>query len=1233
MNKITSRDTSTDQSSQVEINVESASKPDLMLISQGLPTIFVNLLERRYLNDLSPKDWKIAPRSNDNALPVLREVVALGNPRHKAEWGAAMPHVLAACHEPGNGIVTTLFGDGQRSHLYIGARRLLGSGGRNTEEFLKSEEGAFKAFFNGLSLGDTQNSLNREEMPALTEFLETARSLAAVSGIPSWRRATLGIPFELQSLDQLVKAVGQQRYALMVVAEPVRPEEIDATMDVCRRLVGFIHTFASFTKSHGTSQTSSSKQVDSGDIDNSKTGLLSNARLLTGVISSIVGVASRSFPGVNPFLIYQGISLMLGGFEAKQSRGNQRQERSISTSDGSSEQISASFIDANAEACEKMLRDYLARIESAKSNGWWRTAVYIAAENEAVLASVGGALRSLCSGEATALDPIRILSVPEEVVRDAMTHGQVLSLRLQKGQEGHPFGESFDILGTCLTSEELAILINLPRTEIPGIPMRDLGEFCLSTTASTTPSIRLGSLRDSLGRNLSPVNISAKTLNRHVFVTGTTGYGKTNTCWQLLIQAYRELDVPFLVIEPAKAEYHRLSQIPELREELHIYNVGGGNGLPIRLNPFDWVPGIPLLRHINILKAIFSASLFPTGEDSPFPYIVESALYEVYLERGWNLHTSENPDLRQNSGLDRDRSALLPTLEDFSHKAEEILLRRDYDAPTQQRLLGALTVRMRSLLTGTKGLSLNTRRSTPLGNLFNRPTVIELSNLGNEEEKAFLMALLFSLLYEDAEVRAKNRPANLPERLQHITLIEEAHCLLKATGSAGSRRYSDPAAKAVDMFSDMLAEMRAYGEGFIIVDQIPTKLAPDILKNTGLKIIHRLTDPSERKVAGDCVNLNEWQIRHLNNLTEGLAVTHFEESAEPILCYVPLIKDFAPKLSDAKRSEMAAIQNQKEAVHMQRHAGCIKCPSPCQFFDKIDTASENYSFQKAPLLAAERRAKTVATHSRAVNNSVPKIPLFASNHTGGDLIASLSDALLPCLQKILAERTEEAFELFKIWMQRAAQLVRGMTSDSGKLEFGVAYCTAAQAAHHLLGELALNRGLAVNGTRIALPSDLLRRERAAAALGILFAAWIEMTSYSPPPAGTVKELIGALFSEPPEQFRNNPYCGNCQARCQILPWASPYVRTAATNLRNVRDANAKLLRSSAITQLTESVRQVMRFTSSIDSGGQHTLHCILAQVHSVSLGSPDEFNPVVDDEMREEIAANIARAASIRTLP
>ena len=1147
--------------------VVSTPEQDLMRASQGLPHLFVDLLERRYLHELEPNQWRIQARTHDNAPQLLRAVRALGKQRHKEEWSTAMPHVLSACHEPGNSLTMCVFNDGARPNIYLGARRVIGEGGRNSEDFLKAQEGAFRAYFGGLVLDEEASALDAQEMPELSEFLRVAPAFAAVTGIPSRRKAVAGLPFELQSIDQLLKAAGSGRYALVVAAEPIRPEVIDATIDVCRRLIGFVHAFAAVTKSHGSTQGTSKEEIAADTTKRNSHAAKVEAGV--AILQVVLGFVGRTAFGglVDPIQLFGGITLFSRSLESMQARNNQNAQPRSTTSQGSSDQISATFLDANAEACEKLLRDYVHRLEAAHSMGWWKTAVYIAAENDSVLANVAGALRSLCAGETTSLDPIRIHPLPEHLLREAVIKGQVLEFRPAVGNQGHPFGESFDSLATCLTSEELAVLVNLPRTEVPGIPMRDLSEFHLSTESlrvQTDPqrSIEIGTLTDSMGRSLSPVKITENTLNRHLMVTGIPGSGKTNTCWQLLRQSWTELRVPFLVIEPAKAEYFRLAEFPEFKDSLRVYSVGGHTGTPLRLNPFDWVEGVPLLRHITLLKAILTASLFPPGQDSPLPFLMEDALWEIYVEKGWDLHASTNPHLGQ--GGIQIRSALLPDLGDFEAKLLEIVDRRGYDPTIRGNLQAYLTTRLRSLKSGIKGLTLNSRRSTPFKRLFESPCIIELKEVGDEDEKAFLMALIFSLLYEYAETRVTRLAEPHHERLQHLTLIEEAHRLLKPAAGGSNKLSADPAQKAVTMFTDMLAEMRAYGEGFVIVDQIPTKLASETLKNTNLKIVHRLAAADDRRAVGECMNLDEWQMRHLNNLQPGMAVMHFEDIGEPILCRVPNIKDYAMKpansapIPKSTGADEPGRQINSDAIFLHRHRGCEYCTSPCDYFHDIDTASE--AFSPVPRIVQ----KAGSSPTKGADAIAQKQPV--------GLMSVLGTAMMPVLANLLGNRRDDALEAFRNWCAFARRKIRAANLPGDEENRPVLYCAAAQAIHYQFGELMRNRGIAVQDSAVILSADLVRLERAAAAMARLISVLLgepdRELSASDVFDWTRTEMMAAIFTEPPQEFRDNSQCPACPSRCTMLPFVAGAARELVRKLASAVTANqtdqGRVLRAAEI---------------------------------------------------------------------
>ncbi|MGH2459490.1 MAG: helicase HerA domain-containing protein, partial [Chloroflexota bacterium] len=500
----------------------------------------------------------------------------VGRPGDPDEWRHAMPHVLTACHETGHALVMALHGEGDRHRLYVGGRRIVGAGGRSSEAYLEGQESAFKAYFSGLELGPVRG-LDGADLPGLANLLRTAPALGAVTGIPSGRGSRFPSPF--QSLDRLVRAVGDQKYALVVVAEPLEPWKIDRILDACRELRDAVHGHVRRTVSRSRGE---SENVARPGDDGRSGGRVDLPIGLFG-LAAFCQVAGIVVPGL--LSVGQAVESMGYMANTRSIRADAHNQSQVSAGTNSGESGSVEVLNASAEECERLLQEHIARLQTGKSAGWWQTAIYIAAESEDALHRVSSALRSVASGDNSSLDPIRVVASPEYATREAIERGQVLDLLPAGADQRHPLGAPYDVLGTCVHSDELAVLVNLPQHEIPGLPMRDLTDFAVSVPPEPTGAIRLGTLRDGLGRDLGPVAVGAEALNRHVFVTGMTGYGKTNSCKRILLEAYDRLGVPFLVLEPAKAEYKYLADRPELRHRLRVFSVGGGSGLPLRLNP------------------------------------------------------------------------------------------------------------------------------------------------------------------------------------------------------------------------------------------------------------------------------------------------------------------------------------------------------------------------------------------------------------------------------------------------------------------------------------------------------------------------------------------------------------------------------------------------------------------------------------------------------------------------
>lgn len=362
--------------------------------------------------------------------------------------------------------------------------------------------------------------------------------------------------------------------------------------------------------------------------------------------------------------------------------------------------------------------------------------------------------------------------------------------------------------------------------------------------------------------------IAPEVLSRHTLVAGHTGAGKTTTV-QRLLATLADREVPFLVLEPAKHEYAALrSAVPGLRA-FGVTATGRLGHEPLYLNPLAFPAGFPLHTHLDLVRSALTASY---GLVPPAPYLLEQALYEAYERRGWDLVSGAHP-------LAGDELAF-PTLSDLVASVELVVARAGYDGELTRNLRSALLTRLGSLCRGPKGVCFDTPASLLDTELLDRPVIVNLSELGSDEEKALVMGLLLVRLFEVRSLAAPTSP------LQHLLVVEEAHRLLRRTAE---RAVDDGnmAHQAVQTFVHLLAEMRAYGQGFLAVEQLPTKLAPEVVKLAGTKIVHRLLPEDDRQLVGSTMGLSEDQRRMLGLLEVGEAAAHSEGMDSAVRLRVP----------------------------------------------------------------------------------------------------------------------------------------------------------------------------------------------------------------------------------------------------------------------------------------------------------------------------------------------------------
>jgi len=626
--------------------------------AEAMPYLLISMLERRYLGDLQLSRWALEAPPDDGARPLLREILALPRPGPGEDPGQAMPSILSASHTLGQAVTTAVFGDGIRHRFFLGGRRVPQGAIGSTEDFLAGQASVLRAHLPGLELGPVAR-LDGRGLTDLAGFLADAPALAAVTGIPSRRGAAAAV---YQNLDRLTDAAAGHRYAVLIVAEPLDPAELDAAVDTCRRLKSEVHALVRQTvtqaRAEGTTESTTTRD-ENGHSESRLPDVLSGFGMFCSVAGLLVPGLHALAPMASP--------AMLAGNLARARGFSQPDTVTTGTTETLSRSGTAELLNANAEACEALLETHIRRLEAARSDGWWRTAVYVAAETDGAIAAITAALRAICSGTATALDPMRAIRIAPWAMRPALTRGQTLALRPTAQPVGHPLGEAFDALATCMTTDELSVLMSLPRREVAGLRMRDVGEFALAVPPAEPRSVIIGRLTDPHGRDLDDVRLSADELNRHVLITGMTGYGKTTTAKNLLVRAHavpghraREGGVPAAAVGPGAGG------------ALRVYSVTGrGPALPLRLNPFVPVDGAPLGRHIDPLKSVFNAA---------FPMFAGMAMLDVYTERGWNLRTGRNDALGERP-TPSDTSALSPTMRDL-HDQIEVVLARKADGTT-----------------------------------------------------------------------------------------------------------------------------------------------------------------------------------------------------------------------------------------------------------------------------------------------------------------------------------------------------------------------------------------------------------------------------------------------------------------------------------------------------------------------------------------------------------------------
>lgn len=527
------------------------------------------------------------------------------------------------------------------------------------------------------------------------------------------------------------------------------------------------------------------------------------------------------------------------------------------------------------EVCNKAVEELLTRIDEqikrtkeSEDYGCYSCAAYFLSSRPSKALLAANTYRSLMIGEGSSVesgaanlwqDRASVTAMREYLKR--FTH-PVFARQLWENEADSLFYTA----GTLVSGRELPMHLGLPTRSVHGLPIIEHAEFGRNVPDEAMPDedkMNLGKIYHMGKEEAAGLLLNRQAMASHTFITGSTGTGKSNAVYHLLDEITKNGQTTFLVVEPAKGEY---KNVFGNCTDVQVFGTNPRETPLLRMNPFAFPENIHILEHIDRLVEIFNAC-WPMY--AAMPAVLKDAIERSYQKVGWDLRNSES------------EKGVFPTFFDLLDILPGVIEESHYSKDTQSDYVGALCTRVKSLTNGIYGSVLCAEDALSDAEMFDQNVIVDLSRVGSMETKSLLMGILVMKLQE-----YRMCSSGMNSRLRHVTVLEEAHNLLRKTSAEQSQEGANLQGKSVEMLANAIAEMRTYGEGFIIADQAPGLLDISVIRNTNTKIILRLPDEEDRKLVGKSAALKEAQIDELSKLPLGVAAVYQNEWPEAVLCKI-----------------------------------------------------------------------------------------------------------------------------------------------------------------------------------------------------------------------------------------------------------------------------------------------------------------------------------------------------------
>lgn len=759
------------------------------------------------------------------------------------------------------------------------------------------------------NLKDSDKNFLMQNMDRSEDGVLLSKGLATVSLIPTIREDEEEFS---QGLERFIDAMYGKNYVAVFLSAPLGHRTIENMRRGYEEIYSSLSPYAKFTYTYGenvshaiskgisssfstsvnhsisnsnSSSTSSTDGSSSGETDSSNWGA-GGWSTNTGTSSS----TSSSYTSGSSF----GKTISDSVAEAHADGATKGDTKT----EGSSESKTINYENKSVENLMKQIEIQLERINLWESYGLWENCAYFFSNDvtDAVLAAT--TYKSLMIGDKSGIEKAHVNVWSAEIQNDNIKKILKSIKELKHPTALIPKDNQYDeqlVTPTSLVSgKELALLQGLPCKSVLGVSVQEMAEFGRSVVYEgelPKNSVSIGNVYHMGIENKNvPVNMDLNMFSSHCFITGSSGSGKSVATYNL-IDKLLENGIKMLVVEPTKGEY---KTIFKNIEKLNVFSVEIEKDRFLRINPFVFPDNIHILAHIEQLMQIFSAA-WPLS--AAMPSVLKSAIIKSYINVGW--------DINRSMWIEGYSKKKYPNFYDLRKTLPNIINSSDFSKEVKGNYTGALLMRVSAMTSGINDLIFNKSDGISNEEMFDNNTIIDLSELGAEESISLIMGMIILKLNEYRKYQRKKGLLKEHDAIiHHVTILEEAHNILKRTNKGQSMDGANMVGKSVEMISNSIKEMRTYGEGFIIIDQSPLAVDLSAIENSATKIVMNTPSREACQELGSALSLNEEQIRELSKLNRGVAAIMQKGWMMPVLTKVNMWNDKKyNKLEKIKKEE------------------------------------------------------------------------------------------------------------------------------------------------------------------------------------------------------------------------------------------------------------------------------------------------------------------------------------------